>query len=78
MAISVAAFENCNYPVAAEFGKQLVSIVAKMGGLPPKTLLNVNVPSVERRDLAGGVSITRLGARGMERRLRQASRSQGG
>jgi len=38
-----------------------VSIVAKMG-LPPKTLLNVNVPSVERRDLAG-VSITRLGAR---------------
>ncbi|NLJ59367.1 MAG: 5'/3'-nucleotidase SurE [Firmicutes bacterium] len=61
VAISVAAFENCNYPVAAEFGKQLVSIVAKMG-LPPKTLLNVNVPSVERRDLAG-VSITRLGAR---------------
>lgn len=61
IAISVAAFDNCHYPVAAEFGTQLVSTVAKMG-LPPKTLLNVNVPSVEKRDLAG-VAITRLGAR---------------
>ncbi|MGI6302047.1 MAG: 5'/3'-nucleotidase SurE [Verrucomicrobiota bacterium] len=31
-------------------------------GLPPETLLNVNVPSVDKRDLAG-VAITKLGAR---------------
>lgn len=61
VALSVAAFDNCNYPMAAEFGRQLVLTVAKRG-LPPKTLLNVNVPSVEKRDLAG-ISITKLGAR---------------
>lgn len=61
IAISVAAFDNCNYLLAAEFGRQLVSKVAEKG-LPPKTLLNVNIPSVERQDLAG-VSITKLGAR---------------
>jgi len=61
VAVSVAAFENCHYPVAAEFSRNLVSILAEKG-LPPETLLNVNVPSVDKRDLAG-VAITKLGAR---------------
>ena len=61
VAMSVAAFDKCNYSMASEFGANVVSMVAKMR-LPPKTLLNVNVPSVEKRDLAG-VAITRLGAR---------------
>lgn len=61
LAVSVAAFENCNYGFAARFGTRMVSKVLEKG-LPPDTLLNINVPSVDEQDIAG-VAITRLGAR---------------
>ncbi|NLS45050.1 MAG: 5'/3'-nucleotidase SurE [Firmicutes bacterium] len=61
VAISMAAFDNCNYSMAAKFAKQLVAKVAEKG-LPDRTLLNVNIPSVDGKDLAG-VFITKLGAR---------------
>ena len=61
MALSVAAFENCQYEYAARFGARMVSKVLEKG-LPPGTLLNINVPSVDQDDIAG-VAITRLGTR---------------
>ncbi len=61
LAVSVAAFENCNYAFAAKFVARMISKVLEKG-LPPDTLLNINVPPVDEQDIAG-VAITRLGAR---------------
>ena len=61
IAVSVAAFENCNYAYAARFAARVVSKIREKG-LPPGTLLNINVPSVDEPQIAG-VRITRLGTR---------------
>jgi len=61
LAVSVAAFENCNYAFAAKFATRMVSKVLE-NGLPLDTLLNINVPCVDEPDIAG-VAITRLGTR---------------
>lgn len=61
VAVSVAAKGNPIYQVAAEFAALLARLVYQRG-LPPGTLLNVNVPNVPKARIAG-VAITRLGRR---------------
>lgn len=61
IAISSAAYENCNYSLAAAFASEVTRKLVQYG-LPPDTLLNINVPSVDEDQLRG-VTITRLGTR---------------
>ncbi len=61
IAISLMAHDNPDYSVAAAFSRFLAVKVLEHG-LPPKSLLNVNVPAVERKHLAG-VAMTKLGVR---------------
>lgn len=58
MAISVTAFENLDYQVAAEFAIDLALRAAGDDAWP--LLVNVNVPAISGDSLAG-VAITRLG-----------------
>ena len=59
-AISLTTFSNPNFSIAAKFAKELSQIILKKG-LPKGTLLNVNVPSVEKESDIKGVKITRQG-----------------
>ncbi|NPV52333.1 MAG: 5'/3'-nucleotidase SurE [Firmicutes bacterium] len=61
MAVSVAAFEDCNYSGASAFATRMVKKVVD-GILPANTLLNINVPSMEDSEIAG-VAVTKLGTR---------------
>jgi 5'-nucleotidase len=61
LAVSVAATGNPIYQVAADFAAHLVRLVHQHG-LPPGTLLNINVPNVPKHAVAG-VAVTRLGRR---------------
>ena len=59
-AISLTTFSNPNFNVAAKFARKLSQIILD-NGLPEGTLLNVNVPSVEKESDLKGVQITRQG-----------------
>ncbi|MCL5676700.1 MAG: 5'/3'-nucleotidase SurE [Firmicutes bacterium] len=61
IAISLADWKNPDYSAAAAFMRFLAPKVLERG-LPPRSLLNVNVPAVERKHLAG-VAMTKLGVR---------------
>ncbi len=61
IAISQASYREWDFEAAAQFAARLASRVLEKG-LEPDVLLNVNVPSVARREIAG-VAITRLGKR---------------
>ena len=61
IAISVAGRDNLNFETATEFTLYLSEIVFK-NGLPPDTLLNVNVPNLPRKKIKG-VLITHQGKR---------------
>lgn len=50
--ISLAAFENCDYSVAAKFAVKIAKLVKKKG-LPPGVFLNINVPAVEEKKIKG-------------------------
>jgi len=64
IAVSLDAWDHCNFTVAAQFMKKLVlKVVAHP--LPPNTLLNVNVPALSEADITG-VAITKLGFRQYE------------
>jgi len=56
-AISLATRSNYNFIFAAQFAQKIASKIC-LQGLPPKTLLNVNVPN---NGMPAGVKITRLG-----------------
>lgn len=58
MAISVTAFENIDYRVAADFAIEQALLTASDPGWPK--LVNVNVPAISG-DSVAGVAITRLG-----------------
>ena len=60
-AISVIERIDTRFDVAAEFSARLARLVLKHG-LPPDTLLNVNVPNLPAEDIAG-VEVTRQGKR---------------
>lgn len=59
IAISLTTFDVPDFRYAAKFAKSLAKLVLKYG-LPPDTLLNVNVPSVAEKDIRG-VLLTRVG-----------------
>jgi 5'-nucleotidase len=67
IAVSVGAFEDVRFDVAAEVAVRLVEVVGR-GGLPPETLLNVNVPNLEKSDIRG-ITATRQAERGFISRL---------
>lgn len=58
-AISLATHEPADFSYAAKFAKELALLVIKHG-IPPCTLLNVNVPPVKPKDIKG-VRITKQG-----------------
>lgn len=51
-AISLATFENPDYSFAAEFAKKIVQLLREKG-LPKGTLLNVNIPAVNKKNIKG-------------------------
>ncbi len=59
IAVSVTTYVEPDYTVAARFTRRLSLLVGKHG-LPPDTLLNVNVPPLTAKKIKG-VSITRQG-----------------
>lgn len=60
LAVSIGAFRNPIFSVAATFAVQLARVVLAQG-LSDDTLLNVNVPNLPLEEIAG-VEITRQGA----------------
>jgi len=59
LAVSVGAFRDTIFEVAASFAMRLVGLVNERG-LPENTLLNINVPNLPK-DQIKGVQITRQG-----------------
>ncbi|MDU2065644.1 MAG: 5'/3'-nucleotidase SurE [Sporomusaceae bacterium] len=64
IAFSLNAWDHCDFTVAANFAKRLVPKVVA-SGLPPHTLLNVNIPALPPEQISG-VAITKLGSRQYE------------
>ena len=62
IAVSLATREASDFAEPAGFVKRLVRQVLERGGLPPKQILNVNLPHRPWDEIAG-VRITRLGSR---------------
>ena len=61
IAVSLVTFKDFDFRAAAEFTARLVSQI-QQSGIPPKTLLNVNVPSYPKDQLKGW-RFTRMGKR---------------
>jgi 5'-nucleotidase len=61
IAVSLVTFKNFDFRAAAEFTATLVDRIVERG-IPPKTLLNVNVPAIPKEDIKGW-QITRMGKR---------------
>ncbi len=53
LAISLATFENPDYSFAAGFAKKMVKVILNNNGLPQGTLLNINVPAVNKKRIKG-------------------------
>jgi 5'-nucleotidase len=62
IAVSLVTFKDFDFRAAAEFTAILVSRIQERGGIPPETLLNVNVPPVPKQELKGW-RLTRMGKR---------------
>ena len=61
IAVSLVTFKDFDFRAAAEFAAHLVTEIQKRG-MPPKTLLNINVPPLPKDQLKGWRS-TRMGKR---------------
>lgn len=61
IAVSLVTFKDFDFRAAAEFTATLIQRIAERD-IPPKTLLNVNVPPILKRDLKGW-RVTRMGKR---------------
>jgi 5'-nucleotidase len=61
IAISVAAIKRVRFDIAAKFGALIAQEVAARK-MPPKFLLNINLPNLPLEQIAG-VEMTRLGER---------------
>jgi 5'/3'-nucleotidase len=59
IALSLTTYQQADFSYAAEFGARLARTVAERG-LPPGTLLNVNIPAVPRGEIRG-IRVTRQG-----------------
>jgi 5'-nucleotidase len=62
IAISAIGRDRFRFDVAAEFAVRLAAWVLERG-LPPDTLLNVNVPPQADGEALGGYALTRMGRR---------------
>jgi 5'-nucleotidase len=62
IAVSLVTFKDFDFRAAAEFTAFLVSRIQERGGIPPETLLNVNVPPIPKEELKGW-RLTRMGKR---------------
>jgi 5'-nucleotidase len=62
VAISLATFEKMDFSDAAEISAKLLKniFIDKQHRLPPKSLLNINIPAVPKKDIKG-IKITRQG-----------------
>ena len=67
-AISLATFENPDYSVAAGFAKKLARLIINNKGIPHGTLLNVNIPAVDKKNIKG-VKIVRQSRTAIEERF---------
>jgi len=61
IAVSLASYRDSSFAFAAKTAAKLAQQVAQLG-LPPQTLLNVDVPAVPEEEIAG-VMVTRMGLR---------------
>ncbi len=61
IAVSLVTFKDFDFRAAAEFTTTLVERIAEHG-IPPKTLLNVNVPAIPKNQIKGWRA-TRMGKR---------------
>lgn len=52
-AISLGTFDNPDYTFAAAFAKKMVKIIMDNNRLPQGTLLNINVPAVNKKKIKG-------------------------
>ncbi|HTK82360.1 MAG TPA: 5'/3'-nucleotidase SurE [Bacteroidota bacterium] len=59
IAVSLTTFEHPDFSYAAKFARKLAAFIGKRG-LPEATLLNVNVPAIEAKQIRG-VKVTRQG-----------------
>jgi 5'-nucleotidase len=59
IAVSLTTYAPADFRYAAKFARKLAILIGKRG-LPPSTLLNVNVPPLKEKDIKG-VLITRQG-----------------
>ncbi len=59
LAISLTSYQSQDFSYAAKLAARLALLVAEQG-LPPKTLLNVNVPAVSEEEIKG-VKVTKQG-----------------
>ena len=70
-AMSLACEEPCDFVLAAEFGARLARMVLAQG-LPPDTLLNVNVPPGTSSEVEG-IKFTRQGRRRYEGAIKETN-----
>jgi 5'-nucleotidase len=59
IAVSLAAFRDPDWTYASLLGRRIAAMVLKRG-LPPKVLLNINVPNLPRSEIKG-IRVTRQG-----------------
>lgn len=69
IAMSLATFTHPDFSYAARFARKLAQAVLSRG-LPPKTLLNVNVPNIPEAEIKG-VAITRQGESRVEEQFEE-------
>ena len=58
IAVSLDSYIDADYAFAAKFSKKISDLVFKNNGLPPKMLLNVNIPVLPENEIKG-VKITK-------------------
>lgn len=75
IAVSIGAFRNPVFTVAAAFAVALAEAILEHG-LPDDTLLNVNVPNLPRKEIAG-VAVTHQGTKRYISRLEKRSDPRG-
>ena len=70
-AMSLACEDPCDYELSAQFAARLARLVLEQG-LPPDTLLNVNVPPGKSTDI-DGIKFTRQGRRRYEGAIKETN-----
>jgi len=58
IAVSLDSYLEADYSFAAKFSKKIADTVIRNSGLPPKILLNINIPDLPKEKIKG-VKITR-------------------